>query len=234
MSNLDEIQRAIDNLQHTINNYNLFKEFDWGGFEDTQKTIVLKEMELKIYESVFHVNDGDIVVDAGASVGPFIRTILNKKFKKCYAIEPSKSFLEIIKKNTDDRVKIINAGFSDGESDIIAWDNSISKKITFMEFVKEENIDKIDFLKIDCEGGEYEIFKKENLDWLKSNCKYCVGEWHLRSENLKPKFRKVRDEIFPQFKTVMVKSICHKDITHHLYTDEFIEVFQEVIIHIEI
>jgi hypothetical protein len=224
----------LQNLQNTIDNYNLFKEFDWEGFDDLQKTIILKEMELRIYESIFHVNDGDIVVDAGASVGPFIRTILNKKFKKCYAIEPAKSFLEKIKKNTDDRVKIINAGFSDGESDIIAWDNSISKKITFMEFIKEENIDKIDFLKIDCEGGEYEIFKKENFDWLKNNCKYCVGEWHLGSEDLKIKFRKVRDEIFPQFKTVIVKSVCCKDITSHLYTEEFIQIFHEVIIHIEI
>jgi hypothetical protein len=48
---------------------------------------------------------------------------------------------------------------------------------------------KIDFLKVDCEGGEYDIFTQDNLDFLINNVKKIVGEWHLRTPQLKEKFR---------------------------------------------
>jgi hypothetical protein len=39
--------------------------------------------------------------------------------------------------------------------------------------------EKIDFLKIDCEGGEYDIFTEENYEFLTTKVKYITGEWHL-------------------------------------------------------
>ena len=34
------------------------------------------------------------------------------------------------------------------------------------------------FFKLDCEGGEYDIFTEENIDYLKNNVGYIVGEFH--------------------------------------------------------
>jgi hypothetical protein len=88
-------------------------------------------------------------------------------------------------------------------------------------------------LKTDCEGGEYDIFNIENLFWIKSNVRKIVGEWHLRTPELKTKFRIFRDtylRIFPNFK---VRSWNGLNIEEKFWTDEFIDVFTEIIIYID-
>ena len=46
--------------------------FNWGGSNDWYRKIVLQEVfTSKIYEKYFEVKEGDIVFDAGASIGPF-------------------------------------------------------------------------------------------------------------------------------------------------------------------
>jgi autotransporter strand-loop-strand O-heptosyltransferase len=40
------------------------------------------------------------------------------------------------------------------------------------------NVEKIDYLKVDCEGGEYDIFTDENLDYIENNVKKIAGEFH--------------------------------------------------------
>jgi len=46
----------------------------------------------------------------------------------------------------------------------------------FSEFLEENDIDKIDFLKIDTEGFEPEILL-DNIDFVKNNVKYVQFEW---------------------------------------------------------
>ena len=213
-----------------------FSDFDWADSNDWFRRTISQEMNDMMYERLFKVNDGDIVVDAGASVGPFIRSILAKDFAKCYAVEPMTGYHAAIRNNTDERVTIVPGAFSDEEEVSINWLDSIEtvKGFTLPRFVEEYGIERIDFLKTDCEGGEYTIFKEENLEWLKANCKYCVGEWHLSYPEVNDKFRKVRDTIFPKLKRVVVFSVNGFDITSMLHTEEFMNYYKEVIIHIEI
>jgi hypothetical protein len=99
--------------------------------------------------------------------------------------------------------------------------------------IKDYNIQKIDFLKSDCEGGEYDIFNSENLLWIKQNVKKIVGEWHLRTPELKEKFKVFRDtylRLFPNFK---VRSYNGYDIQEKLWTDDFINTFTEIMIYID-
>jgi FkbM family methyltransferase len=49
--------------------------------------------------------------------------------------------------------------------------------ITFKTFIDLYNIEKIDFLKIDCEGGEYDVFNLENFEWVKNNVK--KNKWRM-------------------------------------------------------
>jgi len=66
--------------------------------------------------------------------------------------------------------------------------------ITFQDFLSEYTIDKIDFLKIDCEGGEYDIFTEINKEWILNNVKYITGEWHISGQKDGiNKFRTFRD-----------------------------------------
>jgi FkbM family methyltransferase len=104
---------------------------------------------------------------------------------------------------------------------------------TFKKVIEDYNIQKIDFLKSDCEGGEYDIFNAENLLWIKQNVSKIAGEWHLGNPEFKQKFRIFRDtylRLFPNFK---VRSYKGYNIEERLWTDEFIESFSEIMIYID-
>jgi FkbM family methyltransferase len=55
---------------------------------------------------------------------------------------------------------LLKAISSDKKKLELQWDGMISKPrvLSFKEFIDENNIKHIDFLKIDCEGGEYSVF----------------------------------------------------------------------------
>ena len=67
--------------------------------------------------------------------------------------------------------------------------------VNLKEFCTINNIKHIDFLKCDCEGGEYDVFQPSNIEFLKTIPK-IVTEFHLRDdENFhKCKFRWFRDK----------------------------------------
>ena len=54
------------------------------------------------------------------------------------------------------------------------------KTFRFKEFIEHYGIEKIDFLKIDCEGGEYDILTEENFDWIYNNVGHIAVEVHRR------------------------------------------------------
>jgi FkbM family methyltransferase len=49
---------------------------------------------------------------------------------------------------------------------------------TINQFIEENNIDIIDFLKVDCEGGEYDLFTTLDKDYLTNNIRKIVLEYH--------------------------------------------------------
>jgi len=215
------------------------ENFEWGWMKDNlnQKEILIKEIfEDKIYEKVFEIEQGDIVMDIGSSVGPFVYSA-SEKIKHAYCLEPSDVEFDTLLQNMKDIPSTClkmgissNTGVTTG--DYIYGGQSEMDCISFMDLVNKYNIDKIDFLKTDCEGGEYDIFTKENLDWIKNNVRKISGEWHL-GPNLKDKFLKFRDEVLVNFSNYKVYSIDGYDITENLFTDWFTNYFTEVIIHIK-
>ena len=94
-------------------------------------------------------------------------------------------------------------------------------------------MNQIDFLKTDCEGGEYDVFNDKNFDWINSNVKKISGEWHLGSAELKDKFRKFRDLYLTHFNNFQVHSVDGIDIKWNLFSEEFINYYSEIIIYID-
>lgn len=231
-----------------------YSNFDWGWMDEpsdiyvTMPNLDPKELGLfhkdgmiqeiftdRCYEKFCEVKDGDIVLDIGASVGPFTYSILHKKPKHVFCIEPSeREFKTLVKNTIGYPVTQINKGISNVNAVV---DNSLlfggepqMESITFKRFVELFGLKRIDFIKTDCEGGEYDFFVEENMDFLMNNVGHIAGEWHLsawRPEE-KEKFRNFRDNFLPKFKNFEVFSVDGIDIKWDLWNEHFIEYYNQV------
>jgi FkbM family methyltransferase len=159
--------------------YNVFKQiFNHKEFEVVLKMISLNKKS----------NKEIIIIDAGANVGYtslFFNHFLDSS--KVFGIEPSKENCEIYNLNARDFNNIktyqkalcekinvsfnLNSDFRDGKDWSISTkenQNGAIQGVTIQEIIDENNLDYISLLKIDIEGAERFIFKKENnLDYLK-------------------------------------------------------------------
>lgn len=152
----------------------------------------------------FDIKEGDIVVDIGANVGIFSTYIaINKKNLKVFAYEPNHKNFEYLKKNIEQnnlqgKIKVFNFAITDklGKIKLYLHDrgsggHSIYKKlvsskngyfvevksISLKDIFTSNKLNKIDFLKIDCEGAEYKILFNTPKKFLK-NIKKISLEYH--------------------------------------------------------
>lgn len=159
---------------------------------------------------------GDIVVDVGACVGFFSCNALDLGASKVYMLEPNKELLKIAIQNSIEYVidasecpiVPVNAAIGLNQSHFNNVFTNINKNetdikfpiMTFNDFITKYEIDHIDYLKLDCEGGEYSILTKENLDWISKNVGHIAMEVHLRSDDTAPiEFIKFREEFLRPF-----------------------------------
>lgn len=218
--------------------------FNWGNSNQWYREYIGNEIfEEKVYERIFQVEEGDIVFDAGSSLGIFGYSILDKKPSRIYCVEPSTEEIETSKLNIPAEIGVyLNHGIAeiDGEielSDVYENGQTVSsrpfKVSKFKTILAQNNIEKIDFLKTDCEGGEYEIFSIENLIWLKQNMRKAAGEWHLSTPAEKQKFRAFRNIFLTVFPNHEVYSVDGIDIKWDVWSDNFINYYNQVIIYID-
>jgi autotransporter strand-loop-strand O-heptosyltransferase len=219
--------------------------FDWGWMntdivnaEYHKNTMYDEIFNQRIYERFFEVEEGDIVFDIGSSVGPFTKSILGKKPKHVFCVEPSSSEFKTLVKNTlGYPVTQINKGIGSTngivESNELFGGETHMESINFKKLLDLYGIEKIDFLKTDCESGEYEIFRDENVEFIKNNVKKISGEWHLRTDESREKFRHFRDNVLPNFDNYQIFSVDNIDIKWELWTERFLEWYDEIIIYID-
>ena len=176
-----------------MNHNTLNKNMDMGFLDMDHVANMRKEFFInKDYEWWGQVKEGDVVVDVGTCVGMFSCHALDSGASKVYMVEPNQHLLKTAISNTlpyvinavespvvpchaaimnhDDHITHIYDGDSSGDF----------KRFRFKEFIKHYGIEKIDFLKIDCEGGEYDILTEENFDWIYNNVGHISVEIHRR------------------------------------------------------
>lgn len=218
------VRTPINQLMNT----NIFdKYFDWGDFSPELQQSLKKEIgQEKIYEKFCRVQESDIVVDIGASVGPFVYSILNKKPKEVYCIEPSRQLFPALVSNTSKYCKeipiiYINKAISDGQAEVKVFSKDNENiyggikdysTLTFKQFISAYRIHKINFLKLDCEGGEYNIFNDESIDWILTNVDKIAAEFHLTYPGCKEKFRNFRDKYLQRFNNFHIISNGYQNI----------------------
>jgi hypothetical protein len=219
-----------------------WNKFSFEGLSDYDISLFKKETSDKCYEKFFEVEQDDIVVDIGAFYGTFTYSILDKKPKHCWCLEPIEKNFKILKNNLMGHpVSFIRGAISDKANLTLKWDDnqSYAPGLNFKKFITDNCIDNIDFLKVDCEGGEYLIFTEENIKFLKNNVKKIAGEFHLdgaefdNNERSKDFFRNFRDNILVQFKNYHIYSYDYVDITWDLFNEHFLEYYKEVYVYID-
>jgi FkbM family methyltransferase len=229
-------------------------DFDWGVLSQNSEFMrVLRDEILvqNVYQKYFEVEEGEVVFDFGASSGIFTFSILDKKPKKVYCFEPHKDLFKTLKRNVENKgvdVTCTNAGIGsrDGKeilpgvynpNSMAMWSLPVETEVvSFSSFVKKNNVQKIDFMKLDCEGGEYEIFKEQNYDWLMGNLKKTAGEWHLHNPELKEKFKDFRDKVLGSLSpsSYEVSSMSGEDIKNRLWSSGFLDDFECIMLYIRI
>jgi FkbM family methyltransferase len=217
---------------------------DWGLFDiDDEETRITKEyvkseIEHGIYTKFFNVEEGDVVFDIGCSVGPFALSILHKNPKEIHCFDPHKGLFESMKNNLGDYNNVILNCAAIGDKDesnlsldsVFDFNDPESKKnidvIKFKTYIDNNKIEKIDFLKIDCEGGEWSVFTSENYNWIKNNVSKIAGEFHFFNLDMKKSFISFRDLYLKNSKNLKVflsnRYAEVEDIEPSIWNDDFV------------
>jgi len=208
----------------------ILDSMDWGGMDENSRTHISDEIvNKKVYERI-PVKEGDVVLDLGATAGDFALCIMECKPKHIYCVEPYQLFYEALVKNTK--------GFP-----ITCINKAIGIDVKFSTLV--EGL-KIDFIKTDCEGGEYELFDKDGLNYILENVRVISGEWHLRPSfyyqldtriagGSKEKFCWFRDTVLPKFYQYEVWDWSNTvNIKWDLFNQHFLDYYTEVMFTIKV
>lgn len=170
---------------------------------DTHSRVPMSEVWIyKTYTPIgFDIGKNDIVVDVGAHVGTFaIYAALKAKSGRVYAYEPVVDNFKLLTRNISlNKLKnIIPHNFAvsnrQGKKKIHLDDSSATasafagknqkfclvKTVRLRDIFDNNNLRKIDFLKIDCEGSEYDILLNTPQKYLKKINKISM-EYHEAS-----------------------------------------------------
>jgi len=147
------------------------------------------------------IEANDVVVDIGANIGVFAIYAAGKTQNTIYAFEPFLENVEFLKKNTDvndcrnividclalsDKSAIGKLYISEISAGHLMFDHNVKGKLhdyievqtkTLEDIMRDHSIDKIDFLKLDCEGSEGQILKAASSNCLGKIAKIAM-EFH--------------------------------------------------------
>lgn len=151
-----------------------------------------------VYIDVLNQQKDMVIIDVGANIGVTVDHF-RKYAKKVYAIEPSPEHFTALKKNKEfnnwDNVELFEMALADkdGEMTIHTHEqnrtcNSITndylqggfpvKTIAMDTFLKENNIDHVDFMKFDPEGAEELILFSEGFKKVADKFDAIECEFH--------------------------------------------------------
>jgi FkbM family methyltransferase len=186
-----------DNYLNVLGKNYVFNNIPDNSYSTFWEVFLNKDYER---EETCSVNDGDVVLDIGANYGFFTLYSINKGAKKVYSVEPYQTAFNHIKELSSifKNIEPINKAVSEENGTIKMYIHEGTSAINCVvnhgeifgrtsDEVEVESInintllstipENIDFLKIDCEGSEYEIFKTISNDNIQK-IKKVVIETH--------------------------------------------------------
>lgn len=174
----------------------------------------------EVFKAQYYLSDivkpsvGGVVLDIGANIG--LASLWFQQFNpsRVVAVEPESETMEHCKLTLQkfDNVEYVQKAVAreTGTVEFEVTDNSAcnqikgrlplsSDKVSVVEveainindLIKEHNLDVIDYLKVDCEGGEVDLFDTIDPEYLQNKVKKVVVEYHSQEirEFLKEKLK---------------------------------------------
>lgn len=183
----------------------------------------------------FDINKSDVVVDVGAHIGIFsIFAATKTKNGRVYSYEPLLENFKFLERNilinSLKNISIFNLGiagrkmerkfFINPEGGSLIENSNLSFRriqcITLKDIFNDNKLEKINFLKIDCEGAEYEILFNTSQNILKKIDKISL-EYHSDSLELNEKLKKFLENM--NFKVIVIKTpnqiLCAKQYRNY-------------------
>jgi FkbM family methyltransferase len=182
--------------------------FFFRDFKNSYLPEILKEMYRDcVYDPYLKGKKDLVIADFGANIGMFSYYAYNMA-KVIYAIEPSKQHFEVLTKmiefNGLERVRPIKKALSHKNGMVTFYHNenttmfslkeSVNNKpkeseevetITLDKLFDENKINHLDFMKIDIEGSEAEVFSSLGFEKVANKINIIMGEFHIWS-NVNP------------------------------------------------
>jgi FkbM family methyltransferase len=176
---------------------------DYNGKKDMH--YILNEIFYqKVYNNDFVcVAENDIVFDIGFNYGFFTLDALTYKPKKVIGFEPNPKLVKLFNQLEIQSVELHKAAVSDKTGTTIFYENDFSGKSSIHSDVNSdtsansyevkicsfndmaEQYDVIDYLKVDCEGAEYEIFESIPKEFLTNRIRKIALEFHHNINDIK-------------------------------------------------
>ena len=179
----------------------------YGVKDDPSSWFTMNEVFLSEVYKNLNITKNDIVLDIGAHFGFFSLYALNRGAKKIYSVEPCQSNFDILCKNVGnfDQIKPINLALDKelGQREFIivgpsatnsfyeshnnGANNPVSQGIRntevvntvdFNSFLKNNELHRVDAIKMDCEGAEWDILPQISDDFLKYKTRKLTIELH--------------------------------------------------------
>jgi FkbM family methyltransferase len=192
-----------DNIPHSSYIKSIVPSLDYNGKKDMH--YILNEIFYqKVYNNDFVcVAENDIVFDIGFNYGFFTLDALTYKPKKVIGFEPNPNLVKLFNRLHIDSVELYQSAVSDKAGSTIFYENNFSGKSSIHSDVNSdtssnsyqvnicsfndmaEQYDVIDYLKVDCEGAEYEIFESIPNEFLTNRIRKIALEFHHNINDIK-------------------------------------------------
>jgi FkbM family methyltransferase len=157
----------------------------------------------------YNLNEQSIVFDVGGFRGEWANQIFQKYSCNIYIFEPVKSFYKTINNRfNNEKIRVYNFGLSNKneECEISLSEDSSSvfktceksekiELINIEKFIKENKIESVDLIKINIEGGEYDLLESMIDSGLLSVFKNIQIQFHEFVPNSKKRRNNIREHL---------------------------------------
>lgn len=208
--------KQIKRIDNSIYDIELLEEDLQKHFTESinYTDVIIDQFNTLNYYQNFISKKDKIILDIGANVGLFALH-LSSSADKIICIEPTPSHFNLLKKltngfkniecvhgavsNQDGIAKFYTSVSNTTTNSLIARDVSSTLEVpayTIESIIKNANLDRVDFIKMDIEGSEYIVLDEATLSYIGKNIPKILIEFHdVRSNNQVPKYIEIFKEL---------------------------------------